>query len=56
MKKRKRNRVLTVAGRAGKATVRGLVPVVTTAAAATVVAAVVSIPMDKYLKSLDSVY
>lgn len=56
MTTRKRNLLLTVTGRAGMATVRGIAPIVATAAAASVLAGVVAIPVDKYLKSLDSVY
>ena len=56
MTKRKRNPLLTVAGRAGTAAVRGLVPVITTTAAAGALAGVVALPLGKYIKSLDSVY
>lgn len=56
MTTRKRTIVLSAAGRAGKATVRGLVPIVATAAAAGALAGVVAAPLGKYLKSLDSVY
>ena len=56
MTKRKRNPLLTGAGRAGTAAVRSLVPVITTTAAAGALAGVVALPLGKYIKSLDSVY
>lgn len=56
MTKRKRNPLLTVAGRAGTTAVRGLVPVITTTAAAGALAGVVALPLGRYIKSLDSVY
>jgi hypothetical protein len=56
MTKRKRNPLLATAGRVGAVTVRGLTPVVVTAAAAGALAGAVAVPVGKYLKSLDSVY